>query len=123
MRVAPAIRSPWMTFNPTPPTPNTAAVSPGRTRARLRTAPTPVSTPHPMRQAEVRGTSAGMRTACTSWTTVTSVKTEAAAKLWVGVPLRVNGVPTWPRDRRHQVGWPVLQARQVPQLARVAITT
>ena len=81
MRVAPAIRRPWITLRPTPPTPNTAAVSPGRTRARLSTAPTPVSTPQPMRQAEVRGTSLGMRTAWTSRTTVVSVNTEAAAKL------------------------------------------
>ena len=87
IRVAPAMRSPWITLSPTPPTPKTAAVSPGRTRARLSTAPTPVSTPQPMRQAEVSGTSEGMRTAWTSFTTVTSVKTEAAAKLWVGRPL------------------------------------
>ncbi len=49
--------SPWITLSPTPPTPNTAAVSPGWTLARLRTAPTPVSTPQPMRHAEVKGTS------------------------------------------------------------------
>src|SRR6185437_1396029 len=123
IRVAPAMRRPWMTLRPTPPTPNTAAVSPGRTRARLSTAPTPVSTPQPMRQADVSGTSFGIRTAWTSETTVSSEKTEVAAKLYAGCPSKVNGVPMFPRDRRQRVGWPVPQARQVPQLARVATTT
>ena len=117
------MRSPWITLRPTPPTPKTAAVSPGRTLARLSTAPTPVSTPQPMRQAEDSGTSLGMRTACTSLTTVSSEKTEAAAKLEAGSPLKVNGVEMLPSELLHQVGWPVLQARQAPQLARVAITT
>ena len=91
IRVAPAMRSPWITLRPTPPTPKTAAVSPGRTLARFSTAPTPVSTPQPIRQAEDSGISLGMRTACTSLTTVSSEKTEAAAKLEAGSPLKVNG--------------------------------
>ena len=121
--VAPAMRSPWITLRPTPPTPNTAAVSPGRTLARFSTAPTPVSTPQPMRQADDSGTSLGMRTAWTSLTIVTSEKTDAAAKFEAGSPLKVNGVEMFPSELLHQVGWPVLQARQAPQLARVAITT
>ncbi len=123
IRVAPAMRSPWITLRPTPPTPKTAAVSPGRTLARFRTAPTPVRTPQPMRQAEESGTSLGIFTACTSLTTVISEKTEAAAKLEAGSPLKVNGVEMLPSELLHQVGWPVLQARQAPQEARVAITT
>ena len=85
-----------MTLRPTPPTPKTAAVSPGRTRARLSTAPTPVRTPQPMRQADVSGTSFGILTAWTSWTTVDSAKTDAAAKLYAGCPLNVNGVSMLP---------------------------
>ncbi len=54
---------PWITFRPTPPTPNTAAVSPGCTFARFRTAPTPVRTPQPIRQADVNGTSREILTA------------------------------------------------------------
>ena len=40
-----------------------------------------------------------------------------------GSPLKVKGWDTLPRVFTHQVGWPVLQARHVPQLARVAMTT
>src|ERR1700733_6791491 len=104
MRVAPAIRSPWMTLRPTPPTPKTAAVSPGRTLARLSTAPTPVRTPQPMRHADVSGTSLGMRTACTSLTIVTSENTDAAAKLDAGSPLKVKGVDMLPSELLHHVG-------------------
>ncbi len=39
---------PWTTFSPTPPQPTTATVSPGRTRAVLSAAPTPVMTAHPI---------------------------------------------------------------------------
>ncbi len=39
-----------------PPTPMTATVSPGRTLARLSTAPVPVTTAQPMRQAASNGT-------------------------------------------------------------------
>ena len=121
--VAPAMRSPWITLRPTPPTPKTAAVSPGFTLARFRTAPTPVRTPQPMRQADEKGMSFGMRTACTSLTIVTSEKTEAAAKFEAGSPLKVNGVEMLPSELLHHVGCPVLQARQAPQLASVAMTT
>ncbi len=86
MRLAPASRRPWITLRPTPPTPKTAAVSPGDTRARLRTAPTPVTTPQPMRHAEVSGTSLSILTAWTSFTIVDSQNTEVAAKLEAGSP-------------------------------------
>ena len=39
-----------------------------------------------MRQADDSGTSFGMRTACTSLTTVSSEKTDAAAKFEAGLP-------------------------------------
>src|SRR5271163_921904 len=100
-----------------------AAVSPAFTLARFSTAPTPVRTPQPMRQADESGTSLGMRTAWTSLTIVTSEKTDAAAKFDAGSPLNVKGVEMLPRELLHHVGWPVPQARQAPQLARVAITT
>ena len=57
MRPAAAMRAAWMTFRPMPPTPMTTTVSPGRTLARLSTAPVPVTTPQPMRQAASNGTS------------------------------------------------------------------
>src|ERR1039458_1207685 len=87
IRLAPASRSPWITLRPTPPTPNTAAVSPACTLARLSTAPTPVSTPQPMRQAEVMGTSLEILTAWTSLTIVDSANPDVAAKFDAGSPL------------------------------------
>ena len=87
MRLAADRRRAWMTLSPTPPTPKTAAVSPGATLARLSTDPTPVSTPHPMRHAEVKGTSLEMATAWTSWMMVYSANTDAAAKFDAGSPL------------------------------------
>ena len=113
IRLAPASRRPWITLSPTPPTPNTAAVSPACTLARLSTEPTPVRTPHPMRQAEVMGTSLEILTAWTSFTMVDSANTEVPAKFEAGSPLKVKGWDTLPRVLTHQVGWPVLQARQV----------
>ena len=45
-----------------------------------------MSTPQPMRQAEVKGTSLEMGTAWTSWMIVYSANTEAAAKFDAGSP-------------------------------------
>ena len=87
IRLAPASRRPWITLRPTPPTPKTADVSPACTLARFSTAPTPVSTPQPIRQADVSGTSFEILTAWTSLTMVDSANTEAAAKLEAGSPL------------------------------------
>ena len=86
MREAPWTRRAWITFRPIPPTPKTAAVCPGRTVARLKTAPIPVRTPQPMSEAEVKGTSVEIFTAWTSEMMVYSAKTEAAAKLEAGSP-------------------------------------
>jgi len=44
---APAIRAPWITLSPIPPSPNTTTLAPGSTRAVLITAPIPVVTPQP----------------------------------------------------------------------------
>jgi hypothetical protein len=52
---APDIRAPWTTESPTPPRPKTTTVSPGRTFAVFTTAPMPVGTPHPSRQARSKG--------------------------------------------------------------------
>src|SRR5580698_385851 len=86
IRLAPASRRRWITLSPTPPTPKTAEVSPGWTRARLNTEPTPVRTPQPMRQADVMGTSLEILTAWTSLTMVDSVNTEVPAKFDAGSP-------------------------------------
>ena len=48
IRSAPAIRSPWITLSPIPPSPNTAADDPISTPAVLITAPIPVVTPQPI---------------------------------------------------------------------------
>ena len=53
-------RAPWITLRPMPPTPITTTDWPWVTLARLNTAPTPVSTPQPMSEAEVNGTSSGI---------------------------------------------------------------
>src|SRR5262252_1135095 len=45
---APTSRSPWMTFKPMPPRPNTTHFAPGSTFAVLITAPMPVVTPQPI---------------------------------------------------------------------------
>ena len=52
--------APWITFNPTPPTPNTAIDCPGFKFALLYTMPSPVVTEHPSNAATSRGTSEGI---------------------------------------------------------------
>ena len=64
-----------------PPTPMTTADWPWVTLARLNTAPTPVSTPQPMRQALVSGTSSGIATAWVALTTVSSTNTDGVGEL------------------------------------------
>ena len=61
--------------------------------------------------------------ACTSFTTVYSAKYEEPAKFHAGSPSTVKGWLMLPSDLRHHVGWPVLHALQMPQLARVLSTT
>ena len=79
MRPAFLMRAAWMTLRPMPPTPNTATSWPGWTLARLSTAPAPVMTPQPMRQAEVSGTLSSIFTTWRELTTVYSAKAELAA--------------------------------------------
>src|ERR1700694_4766869 len=85
-----------MTFSPTPPTPQTAAVAPLGTLALLNTAPTPVTTAQPMRQAACRGTSLSIGTTWISFTTVISLNADVAAKLKAGSPRTVKGLVMYP---------------------------
>ena len=76
---APLMRAPWMTLRPTPPQPMTATVSPFLMSAVFIAAPTPVSTPHPMRAATLMSTSSGIFTAPISGMTVCSENVPDAA--------------------------------------------
>ena len=87
-----------------PPAPITTTVSPGRTLARLSTAPAPVTTAQPMRQAVARGTSSGMTTAWLSATTVRSVNTPALANWKAFSPPTVKGRLSLPMVSRQWVG-------------------
>ena len=57
IRRAPATRAPCTALMPTPPTPSTATVSPGRTPARLTAEPNPVATPQETRATAGHGMS------------------------------------------------------------------
>src|SRR5690606_31274970 len=119
--------APWMALSPMPPTPITTTDWPWATFARLNTAPTPVSTPQPMSDAEVSGTSSGIFTAWVALTTVSSQKTPRLAN-WntfcgsSGSPL-VNGRDSLPSDWRQKVGLPLSQLAHWPQLPSVDSTT
>jgi hypothetical protein len=80
MRPAPASFAPIMTLRPAPPAPKTATLLPGRTRAVLSAAPTPVVTAQPMSAATVRGMSLPSTTQHASGTTVWSAKQARALK-------------------------------------------
>ena len=71
---APDSTSPAITCRPTPPHPMTQAVSPIRTRATLRTAPTPVTTAHPSSAACHIGNPSGIGTADAASITQRSAK-------------------------------------------------
>ena len=116
------MRRPWITESPTPPAPKTAVLSPGWMFARLKTEPTPVTTPQAIRHAEVSGMSLSIGTACTSLMIVRSAKEDVAAKLPPGTPPTVKGSVRLPIDCLHHVGWPALQRSQMPQLATVPMT-
>lgn len=102
-----------------PPVPITTTVSPRSTFARLSTAPTPVSTPQPIRAADVSGMSAGIFTACTALTRVRSANAELEANWYSGLPPRENGCPGIPIALRHIVGLPRSHWAHAPQLASV----
>ena len=105
-----------MTDWPMPPAPITATVSPGCTLARLSTAPAPVTTAQPMRQAASSGISLEITTAWLSATTVRSVNTPALANWNAFSPATVNGRLRRPIVSRQWVGWPRSQASHSPQL-------
>ena len=123
MRPAAAMRAAWMAAWPMPPAPMTTTVCPGCTRARLSTAPAPVTTAQPIRHAALSGTSGSMTTAWVSVTTTSSVKTPVLAKLNAFSPPTVNGRLRRPIVSRQWVGWPRSQAAQRPQLPSVVSTT
>lgn len=101
----------------------TTTDSPRSTFARFSTAPTPVSTPQPIRAAEAGGMSAGIFTAWTALTIVRSAKAELEANWNSGFPPRENGCPGIPIALRHIVGRPRSQSAHAPQLARVDSAT
>src|ERR671937_2406851 len=69
---APAATAPSTADSPTPPQPNTATRSPGRTPAVRHTAPTPVVTAQPTIPAIANGTSSAIGTQQRSGTTAAS---------------------------------------------------
>ncbi len=69
---APASAAPITTERPTPPQPITTTDAPGSTRAVFVTAPTPVVTEQPIKQATSNGTLAGIGTTALAGTTAAS---------------------------------------------------
>src|SRR6266576_2546162 len=106
-----------------PPAPITATVWPGCTFTRLSTAPVPVTTAQPMRQATSSGTSSSITTAWVSFKTVYSLNTPALANWKARSPPTVNGRGSLPNVSRQCVGCPRSQASHCPQLPRVVSTT
>ena len=87
---APASRAPAITWRPTPPHPITHTDSPRATRPALRTAPIPVTTPHPRSAACQSGSLAGIFTAPAAATTVCSAKHAVISACWSVVPFECN---------------------------------
>src|SRR4051794_8721321 len=87
---APAARAACTTDRPTPPHPITTTVSPARTPAVLRTAPTPVLTPQLMSAPTSNGTSSGRATRLYLVTTPSSANTPQPACAGVGCPSTTN---------------------------------
>ena len=104
-----------MTLRPTPPTPNTAQVSPCPRFVRFHTDPMPVSTPQPIRHATDRSMSSSILTHWMPLTTVCSAKNDAAAKFHAASPPTVNGWLALAMLLRHHAGRPVLHHLQAPQ--------
>ena len=76
MRSALAMTAPWIQDRPIPPRPKTATVEPASTLAVFKTAPIPVVTPHPNRQALSKGASGLIFARAISGTTVYSENVE-----------------------------------------------
>ncbi len=121
---APDRAAPWMLFRPTPPAPMTTAVSPGRSRAVLVTAPSPVITPQARRAALSNGTSFAIATACEAWTTTLCAKAAVLTPCVTGCPERsLSGERASSGSRVSQVtGMPPAQDGQCPQ-ERISVTT
>src|SRR5262245_36338614 len=96
---APAMRAPWITDMPTPPTPRTATVEAGATFARFSTAPTPVITPQLISAALSSGMSVRIFTRALSWTSIRSAYAPIPAACVRGRPptLSRGGAPGAPR--------------------------
>ena len=93
---APASTAPWMTLSPTPPAPNTATDAPGSTFAVLMTAPTPVITPQPTRQALSSGASLRIFTHPVSGMTVSSAKDPTQCGMSMPEPFTLKrGAPSY----------------------------
>jgi hypothetical protein len=120
---APASAAAWMAASPTPPQPNTATVSPGRTPAVLTIAPNPVITPQPIRQAASGGTAGSTLTAWPAATRQTSAKAPMPMAADSGVPS--SRVIFWLALRlsKQYQGRPRRQERHCPHGARQARTT
>ncbi len=99
-----------MTLSPTPPQPTTATVSPGAMSAVFSAAPTPVSTPQPIRAATLRSRSAGILMALTAGITLSSENVPAAAIWCSGWPAEVNRVVP---SSRHPMATLMLVASQI----------
>ncbi len=102
----------------------THTVSPGATRAALRTAPTAVTTPHPISDACQSGRLDGTGTAHAAGTTQRSAKHETKLKCWTGVPSgsRRRELPSSSAPAQaaaaaasQRLRRPAAQARQAPQ--------
>merc|ERR1712048_1113001 len=87
MRPAPAIFAACTTARPTAPRPKTATEAPASTLHVFQTAPSPVETPHPKRQALLRGMRGLIFAAGISAITAYSAKVEQPMKWYMGVPL------------------------------------
>ena len=87
IRSAPARRAPCTAADPSPPTPTTATLSPGRTSAAYTAEPQPVVAPHPSRQILSRGRSSRTFTADHSCTMQCSAN----------VPRPAITMASWPR--------------------------
>src|SRR6478735_1828036 len=103
---APAILAAPIALSPTPPTPITATLSPGRTRAPLRTDPAPVSTPQPSRAAWAKGSPRGTAVSWFSWTRARPAKPPRPIPWVTGRPPWLSRGPCVPGSRRMVPGRP-----------------
>ena len=125
MRAAPAMRAPWSTDWPTPPQPMTATVDPGRTRAVLSAAPTPVVTPQPIRASCSGGRSVSTLTTEDSSTVIASAKVPRPVMqlAWLPSERRTLGVTLMPSEVSQRFDWSRRQNQHEPQAGTKLATT